>query len=214
MTVSKTFSVVFEDEHLQFHEMKNGHFLCVFTCVYMSASFKAVVHICLYHFPLHHLLRHSKQRKYLKISCVENWPFVFDILQIACHLGMAPNICENSTKKIVIFILIQPLPHKNSLKKDQSFSLMGTTLSLCLKPFKSQSTVLTDFQSLTTEGWQKQCIHISTLSPETTGNVGDGSLAPSPDLISESFSTLCPRKPPRVCVLSHVWLFVTLWTIA
>ena len=101
----------------------------------------------------------------------------------------------NSTKKNVIFILIQPLPHKNSLKKDQSFSLMGTTLSLCLKPFKSQSTVLTDFQSLTTEGWQKQGIHIPKLSPEITGNVGDGSLAPSPDLISESFSTQLCRQP-------------------
>lgn len=117
--------------------------VCVHECVFQSCGSHLLIP-----FPLHHLLRHSEQRKYLKIICVENWPFVFDILQIACHLGMAPNICENSTKKNVIFILIQPLPHKNSLKKDQSFSLMGTTLSLCLKPFKSQSTVLTDFQSL------------------------------------------------------------------
>ena len=118
-----------------------------------------------------------------------------------------------NNKKSVIFILIQPLPHKNSLKKNQSFNLMGTTLSLCLKPFKSQSTVLTDFQSLTTEGWEMQCIHIPTLSPETTGNVGDDSLAPSPDLISESFSTLCSRKLPHAWVLSRVRLFATLWTI-
>ena len=38
---------------------------------------------------------------------------------------------------------------------------MSTTLSLCLKPFKIQSSVLTDFQSLNIEWWQGQCIHIS-----------------------------------------------------
>ena len=38
---------------------------------------------------------------------------------------------------------------------------MSTTLSLCLKPFKIQSSVLTDFQSLNIQWWQGQCIHIS-----------------------------------------------------
>ena len=50
---------------------------------------------------------------------------------------------------------------ESAIHQYTSFSLMSTTLSLCLKPFKIQSSVLTDFQSLNIERWQGQCIHIS-----------------------------------------------------
>ena len=50
---------------------------------------------------------------------------------------------------------------ESAIHQYTSFSLMSTTLSLCLKPFKIQSSVLTDFQSLNIERWQGQRIHIS-----------------------------------------------------
>lgn len=65
---------------------------------------------------------------------------------------MAPNTYENLTK-LSSFFQFNYVLIKYSLKEDKSFSLMGTTVSLCLKSFKIQSSVITDFQSLTTEGW-------------------------------------------------------------